>query len=282
MRTEALHCLSEVFAQIPDPRARRGVRHPFAGMLALVFLGLLARIREFAQLQFWAAEHWDQLQGPLGFDRPQPPHATTISRALSRFSVGAFQDAFRRWLLTVVEPTDDLAVAAVDAKTCKQSLGDDGRPIQVLSVFAHRVKLALAQWEVHAEKTNEPHVLLNHLHELLNDYPMLRLITGDAVYAQRNLAEVMESEGCDYLLQVKDNQPGLHQALQQTFAHAETTQPDHEVREKKRARSKLVGFGAIWTTPNTSANSSISPTAASPCVWSVWSPPATGRPLVVM
>ena len=55
MRTETLRSLAEVFAQIPDPRGKRGVRHPFAGMLSLVFLGLLARIREFAQLQFWAS-----------------------------------------------------------------------------------------------------------------------------------------------------------------------------------------------------------------------------------
>ena len=37
----------------PDSRSacKRGVRHPFPGMLALVFLGLLARIRELARLQ---------------------------------------------------------------------------------------------------------------------------------------------------------------------------------------------------------------------------------------
>ena len=39
-----------------------GIRFP--GMLALVFLGLLARIRELARLQDWAARHWDELQEP--------------------------------------------------------------------------------------------------------------------------------------------------------------------------------------------------------------------------
>jgi len=54
-------------------------------MLALVFLGLLARIREMAVLQRWAETHWDQLQEPLGFERDKPPHATTISRAIAGF-----------------------------------------------------------------------------------------------------------------------------------------------------------------------------------------------------
>jgi hypothetical protein len=38
-------------------------------MLSLVFLGLLARIREMAVLERWARPHWDELREPLGFDR---------------------------------------------------------------------------------------------------------------------------------------------------------------------------------------------------------------------
>jgi len=41
-----LASLAEVFVQIPDPRKLRGVHHPLQGILTLVFLGLLARIRE--------------------------------------------------------------------------------------------------------------------------------------------------------------------------------------------------------------------------------------------
>jgi len=78
-----LESLAEVFAQISDPRQARGIRHPLQGMLALVFLGLLARIREMAVLQRWAKAHWAELKEPLGFDRDQPPHATTISRSLA-------------------------------------------------------------------------------------------------------------------------------------------------------------------------------------------------------
>ena len=89
-----LESLAHVFSHIKDHRKPRGQRHPLAGMLALVFLGLLARIREMAVLQRWAEAHWDQLQLPLGFDRDQPPHATTISRTLAGCSVGEFAEAF--------------------------------------------------------------------------------------------------------------------------------------------------------------------------------------------
>lgn len=52
-----LKLLAEVFAHVPDPRKPRGIRHPLQGMLALVFLGLLARIREMAVLQRQPTAH---------------------------------------------------------------------------------------------------------------------------------------------------------------------------------------------------------------------------------
>jgi len=203
MPATALHSLSEVFSQVPDPRSSRGIRHPFAGILSLVFLGMLARIRELAELQFWATIHWDELQDPLGFDRDKPPHATTISRALANFSLAEFQTVFGDWLKTVVDTPEELSIVAVDAKTCRQGYDKEGSPVQLLNVFAHQAKLTLAQWSVRGEKTNEPGVLRRRLEELLKQYPMLSLITGDAIYAQRPLAELLLDHQIDYLLQVK-------------------------------------------------------------------------------
>ena len=103
-----LESLTEVFAQVPDPRKPRGIRHPLQGMLTLVFLGLLARIREMAVLQRWAETHWDQLQVPLGFDREKPPHATTISRTIAGCELGKFSAAFLAWIKT--EPVAALSL----------------------------------------------------------------------------------------------------------------------------------------------------------------------------
>ena len=86
--------LLEVFSQLEDPRKPRGVRHPFAGIVVLtLLLGMLARIREMEVLVRWATVHWDSLQEPLGFDRDQPPCATTISRTLAKCSVEDFPES---------------------------------------------------------------------------------------------------------------------------------------------------------------------------------------------
>ena len=112
------------------------------------------------------------------------------------------------------EECDEL-VASVDGKTAKQSLDENGNPIHLINVFAHNVKVTLNQWTTNGDKTNEPGCLKSHLGELLKQYPMLKLLTGDAIFAQRPLMEVLKEHGCDYLFQLKENQgdAGFHTNL---------------------------------------------------------------------
>ena len=185
----SLPSLMAAMSSIADPRHRRGVRHPFASILALALVGLVSRINNFAGLQRWAARHWHLLRKPLGFIRHRPPHATTLSRTLARFSLQEFQAAFSQWLQVVVSQQGSLAVS-VDGKTSKQGLDAEGDPIQMLNVFAQDLKACLGQWPLDGDKSTEPEVLKAHLSELFEKYPALRLITGDALFAQRNLAEL--------------------------------------------------------------------------------------------
>ncbi|QDU27073.1 hypothetical protein ETAA8_21570 [Anatilimnocola aggregata] len=75
------------------------------------------------------------------------------------------------------------------------------------------------------EKTNESGVLKNHLAELKRDFPLLKLINGDAIYATRPLAEVLLDHNCDYLLQIKGNQPDIQEALEVCLGTAHEKQP---------------------------------------------------------
>lgn len=245
--------LAAAFAQVPDPRDPRGVRHSIRSLLTLVFLGLLGRIREMAVLQRWAELHWEELRGVLESDRDHAPHATTISRALANCSLAEFTQAFARWLRESVLAGTPLE-AAVDAKTACQGLDAQGRPVQILTVLVHRLKLVLAQWSVTGEKSNEPAVLKNHLAELLQDFPLLGMLTGDALYAQRPLVASLTDSSCDYLFQVKQNQPDVLDALQNCLGLAHERRPAAETAEKKGAALIDADFGSTWRTPTTSAS----------------------------
>lgn len=254
-----ISCLLDAFGRIDDPRKARGIRHPYSSMLALAFLGLLCRQIDMAGLQRWAQDHWRTLKGPLGFTRKKPPHATTISLALSRFSLEQFRDAFAAWLVTLPGITDASVVAA-DGKTSKQGHDAQGEPIHMLNVFAHELNLCLAQFPVADGKPTEPQALKAGLTELLEHYPFLRLFTGDALFCQRPLARVILEADRDFLFAVKDNQPALLEAILASFLGAERRPPDAESVEKKGASCTPDGSGSSRARRSpTSASRSISP-----------------------
>jgi hypothetical protein len=238
----AVTSLLDAFAQIDDPRQPRGVRHPFTSILALAFLGLLCRETDFACLQRWAADHWTTLRGALGFTRKKPPHATTISRALARFSLEQFREGFARWLATLPQAT--AVTVAVDGKTSKQGHDAHGDPVHMLNVFAHELGLCLAQFPVTDGKPTEPQALKAALAELTEHYPMLRLFTADALFTQRPLARVILEADRHFLFAVKDNQPDLLEAVRASFRDAADRHPDAKAAEKKGARSTPAGSGS--------------------------------------
>ena len=61
MQNDLTH-LAGVFSQITDPRSKLGTYLPCAGILALVFLGLLAGQNYLTHIRQWAKNHWKTLK----------------------------------------------------------------------------------------------------------------------------------------------------------------------------------------------------------------------------
>jgi hypothetical protein len=118
-------------------------------------------------------------------------------RTLAQCQVGDFQAALSTWLRECLADSETEGVLAVDGKTAKQGLDDNGHPLHMLNAFVHDLQVVVGQWSTGAEKTNEPTLLRHHLEELLNAYPMLQLITGDAIFAQRPLADLICAKNRD-------------------------------------------------------------------------------------
>ena len=227
----AAESLFECLEQAPDPRRARGVRHPFQAILRLTLLGLVCGQTTMAHIALFARMHWPELKEPLGFHRDHPPHATTISRTLAGVPYEQLQGSLTEWVARVV--ADQELNASVDGKWAKQSKDAQGNPLMMVNVLAHDLKLCLGQWPA-TEKRYEPGVLREKLGRLFEDYPGLRLLTMDALYAERDLCRAIVSHGRDYLVRVKGNQPEVLSALVEGFAGAELGKPAAETVEKKR------------------------------------------------
>ena len=180
--------LFQCLEQVQDPRRARGVRHPFQAILRLTLLGLVCGQTTMAHIALFAKMHWPVLREPLGFLRDDPPHATTISRTLAGVPCEQLQGALTGWVARVA--ADQELDASVDGKWAKQSEDAQGNPLVMVNVLAHDLKLCLAQWPA-SEKRYEPRVLREQLGRLFEDYPGLRLLTMDALYAERDLCQAI-------------------------------------------------------------------------------------------
>ena len=184
-----------------------------------------------AHIALFARMRWPALKEPLGFVREHPPHATTISRTLAGVPYEELQGALTGWVAQVV--ADREVNASVDGKGVKQSTDAKDNPLVMVNVLAHGLKLCLAQWPA-TEKRYEPGVLREQLGQLFEDYPGLRLLTMDALYAERDLCQAIVSHGRDYPVRIKGNRAEALSALADGFAAEELGEPEAETVEKKR------------------------------------------------
>jgi hypothetical protein len=92
-----------------------------------------------------------------------------------------------------------------DGKVARGSKDGDAPGHHLVAAYAPEVQAVLAQLRVDA-KTNEHKAAL----ELLGVLPVKgKVVTGDAAFCQRDVAEAIIDAGGDYVLWVKKNQPGL-------------------------------------------------------------------------
>ena len=92
----------------------------------------------------------------------------------------------------------------------------------LLAAYAPQAAAVVGQLRVDA-RTNEPKAALR----LLGVLPPLRgaVVTGDAMFAHRDVCDAVHGRGGDYLLFVQDNQGTLRADIAATFAGAATFSP---------------------------------------------------------
>src|SRR5438093_10950990 len=125
--------LIEVLAEIPDPRQRRGKRHPLGAILALVCVATLCGYRSYSAMAQWARVYPRALVRALGVTHPTPPCAATLCTVLRQLDREQLEATLGTWAEGVLvqlpaadtaSPTEDQPAdeaIAVDGKTVRGS-----------------------------------------------------------------------------------------------------------------------------------------------------------------
>jgi len=215
--TVAAGNLLAMLAEIPDPRRRQGRRFPLVAMLAAVVGGILTGKRGYTAIAQWLQAQEPRFWHKLGFMR-KPPCPNTFRDLLMALPPEHLETTLRKWIAGVLgEPQPgELQAVSLDGKTLCGTLAAHERSVHLLSLFDQRTGCVLSQQAVDS-KTNEHKAALEILQTLVLKG---RLVTGDAMFCQRDYCQQVIDSGGDYFLVVKDNQPALKEAIEAEFRPA--------------------------------------------------------------
>jgi predicted transposase YbfD/YdcC len=198
--------LLDLLAQVPDPRKRRGRRHPLAGLLAVGIAAVIAGSRSFAAIGQWAADAGPQTLAVLGAARG-PAEESTFRRAFALVSADVLDRVLGAWLWT---RAGGRLVIAIDGKTVRGARSKTGKAPHLVAALAHGTGVVLGQVAVD-EKSNE----IPAVRELLKAFADLAgvVFTIDAMHTQRDTAQAILARDADYVMTVKANMPSLYRQL---------------------------------------------------------------------
>jgi hypothetical protein len=229
--------LLDYIDQVVDPRNARGVRHPVGAMLKIALLAIISGIKCVEHMGVYASENWEELQEELGFQHWHPPDGETFRLLLSRLESNVLTQAFENWMSDLLkEKTFDVAL---DGKACRGVIAEGkpaGKGVQLLNVFAHDLQVVLTQWPLESKK-GESTVAKTNMGNLIKKYPGIRLLTGDAGLAGRNLCQTIINYKKDYLIRIKGNQETVEESLLFWFEERlkNNAEADAKTVEKKRS-----------------------------------------------
>lgn len=208
---------------LEDQRQRRGIRYPLRVILVMVLLAKLAGEDTTHGMAAWLKHRREWVCRCLGFERGTTPHATTLSRVLGRAVVVETLDGLvGEYLATMqtrsaVGKGDDgqpLAPLAMDGKTLRGTIPrGQTQGVHLLAIYSPAQEVVHMQLAVD-QKENEIVVAP----QLLKGIDLTgKVVTADALHAQRDLAAQIVTHGGDYLFLVKENQPHTYAALERLF-----------------------------------------------------------------
>ncbi len=200
---EEFSLLRRELGEITDRRYRRGRVHPLDGVLALTVLALMCGQVSLSAIYRFGDTHPTLLSG-LGLRRS--PSVATLSRLLRMVSVSEMRQALLSFVVSLVELRGSRTeVVSMDEKTVR-GVWEDGEQLRTLHAFSREGMVALDQVRI-GDHPDEPRAALKWVKQVSRSFTGLRVLTGDALYANVDLAQAVLAEGKDYVVKLKKTNP---------------------------------------------------------------------------
>ena len=200
------------FENLTDPRVERTREHELFDIVVVALCATIAGADGWADIERFGNERLDWLRTFLRLANGIPSH-DTFGRVFARLDPAQLGACVQDWLAEIGHELGKHI--AIDGKTLRRSFDKAAgkNPLHLVSAWASEARLTLGQIAVDS-KSNEI-TAIPLLLELLDLKDAT--VTIDGMGCQKEIAaRIVKGEG-NYILQLKDNHPKLHEAVAQTF-----------------------------------------------------------------
>ena len=207
--------LTDVFADVPDPRRDLNKQHALVDILVVATCAVISGAEGWDQVAEYGRRKEAFFRRFLTLANGIPSH-DTFGRVFAALDPTAFADRFARWMASACERTG-LVPVAIDGKSARRSKRATATGcLHLVSAWATANGVTLGQVSV-PDGSNE----VAAIPALLRTLDLAgAIVTIDAAGCQVANAAEIRRQGGHYLLAVKGNQPALRAAVEGVFDRA--------------------------------------------------------------
>lgn len=207
--------LFEAFCTLHDQRDARGLRYALVTVLLFIVLAKLAGENHLRGIAQWVKLRATLLADFFALAKPQAPHHTTYSRILGQaIRIEEFEKVATDFFAQQPKAGTSVVIS-LDGKTIRGTLpAGQTQGVHLLAAYLPDEGWVLIQVAVGSKENEIPAAA-----RVLKCLDLRgKIITGDALLAQRELSIQIVESGGEYVWIIKDNQPEVRRDIETLFA----------------------------------------------------------------
>lgn len=201
--------LWDALCQITDRRGRKGRQYKLASLLGIAIAAMLAGANDLGAIFRWGRRLKPEALRLLGIDDGVAPCHATFHYFFKSLDADALAAALGKFALG----EGSARHIAIDGKTLRGSRRLDAKALHVLSAFAADLGTVIGDLMVEPDQNEITAAMV-----LLKGLPLDgAIVSGDAIFCQREICRYIRDGNGHYLFVVKDNQPRLKADIAESF-----------------------------------------------------------------
>ena len=205
--------LSRIFAEMTDQRKSKGIRYQFQTLLILLSLSKLCFQDTPSEIADWVLNRSDLLKEKLGLKWKRMPSQWTWQRLLGQnIEAAAFDEKVGEYFQSL--SSEEKQLYNLDGKVvCGTVAGQTNKQLHLLALQESAANSVIEQIALE-EGENE----ISGAKRLLGKVNLeKKIISGDAIFAQQELARTVVEKGGEYIWKLRANQGKIYELAKTHF-----------------------------------------------------------------